>query len=57
MDEETLDKISQFVVIGLIFGVAGFIFTIVAIALAGPQLIDLLQFIQGMNPREFSPHN
>lgn len=53
MDEETLDKITQFVVIGLVIGVAGFILTIASISLIGPQLIDIVQFIQGMNPREF----
>lgn len=55
MNEEILDKITQFIVLGLVFGVAGFILTLVAISLVGPQLITIFQFIQGMTPREFNP--
>ncbi len=56
MNEEILDKITQFVVIALVFGIAGFILTLVAISLVGPQLITVFQFLQGMNPMEFSPN-
>jgi hypothetical protein len=55
MNEEVLDKITQFVVIALVFGVAGFILTLVAISLVGPQLVTVFQFIQGVTPREFDP--
>ncbi|MGQ0792843.1 MAG: hypothetical protein ACT4NX_02030 [Deltaproteobacteria bacterium] len=42
MDEST-DKIAQFIIVNLIFGVLGFIATIVTLSLAGPCLPGLLQ--------------
>ncbi len=41
--DETLDKITQMVVVLLVLGVAGFIVTIAAVALFGQQIALLMQ--------------
>lgn len=39
---DNMDKITQLVVIGVCFGIAGFISLIAAVALFGPQLAPLM---------------
>lgn len=42
MDERKLDKLTQFIALNLVFGVATFMAVVAAVALFGPKLAPLM---------------